>query len=140
MKYRTTAKELRVYASNTRKAGFCDLQTLLHYESPKAYTCGVYGWNFDVYEVYNLTITTGYRGMVGERLKYIGEFEELAEKILYDRTKEEDTKRRDLEYALQAFCEANGGYVPTYRLVLGCSPDVWDRVHEILKDETNWKN
>ena len=74
--------------------------------------------------------------MVGERLKYIGEFEELAQKILYDRTREEDTKRRDLEYALQAFCEANGGYVPTYRLVLGCSPDVWDEVHCILKGES----
>ena len=56
MKYKTTAKALRDGACNLRSAGYCDLQYLLTNHSPVAYTCGVYGWNFDVYEVYGLTI------------------------------------------------------------------------------------
>ena len=78
MKYKTTAKALREGACNLRSAGYCDLQYLLTNHSPVAYTCGVYGWNFDVYEVYGLTICTGYRGMPGERLEGIAEAEEKA--------------------------------------------------------------
>jgi len=44
--------------------GYCDLQHLLHYQSPDYYTCGVYGWNMDVYTFEDYAITTGYRGMI----------------------------------------------------------------------------
>ena len=56
MKYKTTVKALRDGACNLRSAGYCDLQYLLTNHSPIAYTSGVYGWNFDVYAVYGLTI------------------------------------------------------------------------------------
>ena len=49
MKYKTTAKEIRKGACNLHSAGYCDLQYLLTNHSPNAYTCGVYGWNFDIY-------------------------------------------------------------------------------------------
>lgn len=54
---------------NVKCAGYCDLSYLLNNHSPIAYTCGVYGWNFDVYEVYGVTICTGYRNMPGARLQ-----------------------------------------------------------------------
>lgn len=85
MKYKATIRECRnLY--NCIKVGYCGLQNLLHYESPTAYTCGVYGWNFDVYELDNLSITTGYRGMVGRSVDYelIRKYDKKAESIIYD--------------------------------------------------------
>ena len=112
MKYRTTGKSLREGACTLRSAGYCDLQYLLTNHSPVAYTCGVYGWNFDVYEVYGLTICTGYRGMPGERLKGIAEAEKKAMDILAWENKDMtyDEKREAVEQLLHEFCKANGGY------------------------------
>ena len=58
MKYKTTAKAIKNWCVNVKCAGYCDLQHLLSNHEPTAYTCGVYGWNFDVYEVYGVTICT----------------------------------------------------------------------------------
>ena len=111
MKYKTTAKAIREGAVNLRSAGYCDLQHLLTNHSPVAYTCGVYGWNFDVYEVYGLTICTGYRGMVGKRLEGIGEAENKARALLSweNNSMTYDEKREAVEEVLNAFCLANGG-------------------------------
>lgn len=66
MKYKTTAKEVR-NNYNVLTVGYCDMQSLLRNRSPESYTSGVYGWNFDVYNVSdilpNTVICTGYRGM-----------------------------------------------------------------------------
>ena len=112
MKYKTTVKALREGACNLRSAGYCDLQYLLTNHSPVAYTCGVYGWNFDVYEVYGLTICTGYRGMPGERLEGIAEAEKKASKVFSwkNNAMTYDEKREAVENLLHEFCKANGGY------------------------------
>ena len=109
---KTTQKAIREGACNPRTAGYCDLQNLLTNHSPNAYTCGVYGWNFDVYEVYGVTICTGYRGMVGPRCEGIREYEEKAAKILSWENKEMtyDEKREAVEKLLHEFCKLNGGY------------------------------
>lgn len=111
MKYRTTIKEIRENACNPRSVGYCDLQHLLTNHSPNAYTCGVYGWNFDVYEIYGVTICTGYRGMVGPRCEGIAEYEKKAAKILSWENKEMtyDEKREAVENLLHGFCKLNGG-------------------------------
>lgn len=44
--------------------GYCGLQYLLKYQSPRFYTCGIYGWNCDIYTFGDYAITTGYRGMI----------------------------------------------------------------------------
>ena len=112
MKYKTTAKAIREGACNPRSVGYCDLQYLLNNHSPIAYTCGVYGWNFDVYEVYGVTICTGYRGMVGPRCAGIAEYEKKAKEILSWENKEMtyDEKREAVENLLHEFCKLNGGY------------------------------
>lgn len=102
MKYRTTRKTIVNGCANIKCAGFCDLQHLLQNHEPTAYTCGVCGWNFDVYEVYGVTICTGYRGMPGERLQGIEEYEHKAKTI--------GTPER-VERLLQEFCVLNGGAV-----------------------------
>lgn len=111
MKFRTTRKAIVNGCRNVKCAGYCDLQTLLQYHEPIAYTCGVYGWNFDVYEVYGVTICTGYRNMPGERLEGIREYEEKAMKIYDWRNKMPyEEKREQIEELLHEFCKLNGGY------------------------------
>lgn len=111
MKLKTTRKAVVNGSVNVRSAGYCDLQWLLTNHSPVAYTCGVYGWNFDVYEVYGVTICTGYRGMPGARLEGIREYNEKAEKILsWENKAPYEEKREQVEKLLQEFCKLNGGY------------------------------
>lgn len=109
MKYRTTRKALVAGADNLRCAGYCELQTLLYNHDATAYTAGVYGWNFNVYEVYGLTICTGYRGMPGQRLQSSNEYESKAKAIInnYDMAYEE--KKAKVEALLKEFCIKNGG-------------------------------
>ena len=78
MKYKTTRKAIVNGCANVKCAGFCDLQHLLKNHEATAYTHGAYGWNFDVYNVYGVTICTGYRGMPGSRLQGIEEYEQKA--------------------------------------------------------------
>lgn len=51
MKFKSTKKEIMANYVNVIKIGYCDLQYLLMYKSPIAYTSGVYGWNADVYDL-----------------------------------------------------------------------------------------
>jgi len=106
MKFKTTAKALRQEGGPIVSAGYCDLSYLLKYHDPVAYTCGVYGWNFDVYFVNGLTICTGYRGMVGRRANNIAEYErrarELDSKDYWTTPYEE--RREEMEKLLAEFC------------------------------------
>lgn len=115
MKIKTTRKAIVNGSVNVRCAGYCDLSSLLYNHSPVAYTCGVYGWNFDVYEVYGVTICTGYRNMPGKRLDGIREYEEKAKAILFDYENYKgvdgyERKKQEIETLLQEFCKLNGGY------------------------------
>ena len=110
MKYKTTRKAVVNGSVNVRSAGYCDLSHLLINHSPVAYTCGVYGWNFDVFEVYGVTICTGYRNMPGARLEGVREYEEKAMAILsWDNKAPYEEKREQVEKLLQEFCKLNGG-------------------------------
>lgn len=71
----------------------------------------MYGWIFDVYEVYGLTICTGYRGMVGKRLEGIAEAENKARSLVSweNNGMTYDEKCEAVEEVLKEFCIANGG-------------------------------
>lgn len=66
------------------KAVYGSLQTTLKERTPSYYNAGVYGWNYDVYEIDPWTcIITGYRMPVaGQELNYFEceELEDIAEK------------------------------------------------------------
>lgn len=111
MKIKTTRKAIVDSAVNVKCAGYCDLQHLLRNHSPIAYTAGVYGWNFDVYDVYGVTICTGYRNMPGARLEGITEYEKKAADIWsWENKAPFEEKQRQVEKLLQEFCKMNGGY------------------------------
>lgn len=111
MKYKTTRKAVVNGSVNVKCAGYCDLQNLLRNHEAVAYTTGVYGWNFDVFEVYGLTICTGYRNMPGSRLEHIREYEEKAAAIWsWEDRRPFTEKQESVEKLLQEFCKLNGGY------------------------------
>lgn len=104
MKYKTTRKAIVAMSPRLVSAGYCDLQCLLRNHAPIAYTSGVYGWNYDVYNVYGLTICTGYRGMPGPTAKGIREYKKRAREIVDAHWA--DWKKQDeaIEALLIEFC------------------------------------
>lgn len=105
MKFKTTAKYIRNSCGKKLSVSYCGMQNLLWNHSPIAYTCGVYGWNFDVYAVDGVTICTGYRGMVGKSVDYavLRDYETRAEKIRYDSTIDYDKRREMVDALLHEF-------------------------------------
>lgn len=102
MEIRVTRKYILETYPNIRHAGFGALQYLLQYHEPFAYTAGKYGWNFDIYYVYGVTICIGYRGMPGKRLNGIEAYEQKA--------KNATGSRERVERVLMEFCKLNGGF------------------------------
>lgn len=83
MRFKTTMKEVKATNRVILKVGYCNLATLLRYESPYAYTTGAYGWNADVYAVNDVAIVTGYRPF-GQNLDcdLVEKFEERARALV----------------------------------------------------------
>ena len=109
MKFKTTRRAVVEGSARLVSAGYCDLSTLLRNHAPVAYTCGVYGWNFDVYEVYGLTICTGYRNMPGARARGIREYESAARAIMGDPNRTWAEKDAHVEELLREFCAQADG-------------------------------
>lgn len=77
-KQRVTAKRIREAERAgvpTVRMGYCVGQSLLRDIEPDYYTAGIYGWNFDVYQIAGLTICTGYRGMIGAKAVKTAKYE-----------------------------------------------------------------
>lgn len=110
MKFKTTTKAIREWNKNIKSAGYCELQNLLRGIEPVAYTCGVYGWNYDVYQINGVTICTGYRGMPGGRLIKCTEYEAKAAAIWDNYSLDYDTRAEQVKQLLKTFCQINGGY------------------------------
>ena len=91
-KIKATKKEMK---QNYRilGVGYCDMQYLLNYESPVAYSSGVYGWACDYYYVDGVVISTGYGYIDSKNMKdgykLIKEYEQKARDV---NTKEEVQK------------------------------------------------
>ena len=105
MKFKTTRKAVVAMSNRLVYAPYAGLQFLLRYHDPVAYTAGVYGWNFDVYEIGNLTICTGYRGMPGRRANNITEYEKRASEIWHSNGKTFEEVKEEIERLLTEFCE-----------------------------------
>lgn len=79
MKIQTTQKEIKGAFNNIISIGYCDAWYLLRHMGPTFYTCGVYGWNSDIYIINNNTcIVTGYRPFGNLKLDNIRELNEKA--------------------------------------------------------------
>lgn len=63
MKIKTTRGQMyRIYGKkNIICLGYCICPRLTARFTPRFYTCGVYGWNADIYDFNSFAICTGYR-------------------------------------------------------------------------------
>ena len=86
MKIKVTKKSIMEGYKNIICTGYCSLGNLLKYKEADFYTCGVYGWNADIYKIDNNTvIVTGYRPFGNmSNYKIIKEYNEKAKKIVYN--------------------------------------------------------
>lgn len=110
MKTKLTNKLVKQLYPNIKRAGYCELSNLLRGIDPIAYTCGQYGWNYDVYNIYGVTIVTGYRNMPGERITAGKEYEEKAQLIWSNYDLPYNTRQEQAAELLKEFCKINGGY------------------------------
>lgn len=97
MKLKVTDKELSqeryVFTS-----GYCELQKLLDYEEPIAYSRGINGWRYDVYKIGDVYITTGYASPRGCKMRFPKELKEESE------TKLAQARQRNMEeYTIELY-------------------------------------
>lgn len=98
-KYRVTKKEMNEGYTHIIGIGAGDLQNLLKFEQPFAYSTRAEGWACDYYDVDDVLICTGYAPMRSKRTtsnyEILREYDEKARKIFdnYDLTYEKRKKQ-----------------------------------------------
>ena len=109
MKYETTKKAILSNYPNVIKVGYCDLQTLLKFRSPNAYTASkTYGWRADIYEITpNTVIVTGYApfGNIAPDYVTVKKYEEKAQEessLAWNRRKSSSQAYSDEAKAMDA--------------------------------------
>lgn len=65
MKKKMTRADAQRLGYPVLRVGADALQHLLNNHEPVGYNAGVYGWNWDVYVVYNVVIIAGHRNLPG---------------------------------------------------------------------------
>ena len=103
-KFKTTKKTIMSTNAKVYKAGYCDLDQLFKYRDADAYTCGVYGWNADIYQIGNVVIVTGYRPF-GKLIDYelIRKYNELARAVNDKYQNDYEANKKATEDLLQEF-------------------------------------
>lgn len=73
-----------------------DLENLLAFQTPVAYTAGDYGWNFDEYDFGRISIFCGYRYMPGEKIPHelCEEYNNRASEILHSEIHYENMEKQ----------------------------------------------
>lgn len=107
MKLKATKREIKNSYSNLISVGYCDLQHLLYFKNPFAYSAGVYGWSCDYYEISNNTcICTGYIpvGNIDPEYQLILEYNNLAQNVIYSNLTMEQ-KREQVNTLLNEFIQ-----------------------------------
>lgn len=105
MKFKTTKKEILNFYPVTIKTSYCAIQHLLQYQNEIAYTCGVYGWNADIYNINGIAICTGYRpfGTVFADYDICDKYDRLARELVNDWNMEHETKKEKVNNLLNEF-------------------------------------
>ena len=86
MKIKTTKKEIENAFAKIICIGYCNAQYLLYFSDVDFYTCGVYGWNADIYKINNrIVISTGYSpfGNIRPDYKELRKLDEKAMEIIH---------------------------------------------------------
>lgn len=96
-KYKATRKAMKESYDKIICVGYCNLQYLLRFQEPFAYSTRAEGWACDYYDIDGILISTGYAPIDSKRTKSTYEicrkYDEAAQKILceyslYEKQKE----------------------------------------------------
>lgn len=113
MKQKATRNTIKRNYNNILNVGYANLQNLLRYDEAKFYNAGVYGWNWNAYELdKNTCIITGYRNTLGNDIdhNYIVKINNKAREIVKDSISYED-KIKQLEELKQEFLNNYKEYI-----------------------------
>lgn len=96
MKYKTTKKQVNEGYNSVISVGYCNLQFLLQYHNPEAYTTRSEGWAADIYDLDRygyggVAIVTGYAPFGNNRPEY-------AKVLQYDNEARAIVQNYDMEY------------------------------------------
>lgn len=107
MKQPMTRAQIRSINDTTLSISYCGMQHLLINHAPFAYNGGVYGWNWDAYNVYGVTVCTGYRNLTGRTPDYctVLDYEDRARRIYSDYSMPYQTRCEKIEKLLQELIE-----------------------------------
>ena len=106
MKFKTTQKAVKAGYTTVIAVPYCDLQYLLNYESPVAYTVRREGWGADIYDMGGgVAIATGYApfGNVRPSHDLLDRYERTAERIRYDYSISYEAQQNEMHNLQQAF-------------------------------------
>lgn len=105
MNFKVSKKAIMANYVKVIGVGYCNLQYLLKYEAPIAYTAGVYGWSADIYDFSSVAIATGYHpfGNICPDWKTVEKYEEEAKKICHNYSYKEE--REALQELQKKFIE-----------------------------------
>ena len=111
MKLQTTKSNIRNNFGTVLTAGYCEIEYLLNYCNPFAYSAGVYGWSCDYYtpstKYSGVCIATGYNTdrLEGKRINYelVKEYEQKARELVLDYS--QMNKREALNALIDEFIE-----------------------------------
>lgn len=106
MKYRTTKKAIRGMSDPVYCVGYANLQNLLRFVDPFAYSTRAEGWACDYYSVGNVIISTGY-SPIGRKTDYnlCHEYDQKAYKILCDYSMKWEQQKEQIEALLEEFIQ-----------------------------------
>lgn len=105
MKAKTTRKWI-ASAYTCYGTGYGDLQFLLRFQNARFYTCGIYGWNCDIFTFGDYAITTGYRGQVHHverQYEFEREYDKKAREIIYNNELSAEEQERKVNTLLKDF-------------------------------------
>ena len=107
MKFKTTNRAINGGYDKVLRVGYGAMQALLRHQEPIAYTCGVYGWNADLYSVNGLAICTGYRATGNITVDYetLNEYEKKATAISSNYNLKFDERKQQINTLLDEFIE-----------------------------------
>lgn len=105
MERKLRMKEVKECYNNIISVGYCGAWYLLKCINREGWTCGVYGWNADVYEIDNSTaIVTGYRPF-GDIYNHelTKEYNEKARKVWENKKMKYETKNKKVKKLLDEY-------------------------------------
>ena len=103
-KYKTTKKAIREMYDPIYCVGYCNLQNLLRFRDPFAYSTRAEGWACDYYNMDSFIICTGY-APIGRKTDYnlCREYDQKAREVLCDYTLNWEQQRDKIEELIEEF-------------------------------------